>query len=174
VRLGTVEELPDFDMSFDVVTSQLVVNFMTDAEAGVRAMRDATRKGGIVASCVWDYADAMTMLRAFWDAALELDPDAPDEGRTMPHCSRDGLYLLWQRSGLEDIETGELHAEARYQDFDDFWSPFPLGLDRRVRTAPHSILGDSGHFAMPASVASASPRGRSRSGRARGSSAAGS
>jgi hypothetical protein len=33
-----------------------VVNFMTDAEAGVREMRRVTRSGGIVAAAGWDYA----------------------------------------------------------------------------------------------------------------------
>lgn len=127
VRLGTGEELPDFGRSFDVVLSQLVVNFMADAEAGVRAMRAAAREGATVASCVWDYGGRMLMLRAFWDAALEVDPEAPDE-RAMPHCSPEALADLWQRCGLTDVETGELVAHADYEDFDDFWAPFPMGL----------------------------------------------
>ena len=53
VRVGTAEKLPDFGARFDVVMSQLVVNFMTDAAAGIRAMRAAARPGGIVTSCVW-------------------------------------------------------------------------------------------------------------------------
>jgi SAM-dependent methyltransferase len=128
IRVGTAEELPDFGASFDVVMSQLVVNFMADAVAGVRAMRDVAREGGTVTSCVWDYAGGMTMLRAFWDAALELDPDAPDEGRTMRYCSTEELRELWGRCGLEDVQTAELVAEASYESFDDYWRPFPTGL----------------------------------------------
>lgn len=128
VRVGTAEELPDFGMRFDVVMSQLVVNFMPDALAGVRAMRAAAREGGTVASCVWDYAEGMTMLRAFWDAALELDPDAPDEGRTMRYCSTEELLDLWEECGLEEVETAEIVAEAPYADFEDYWQPLPTGL----------------------------------------------
>ena len=128
VRVGTAEELPDFGREFAAATSQLALNFMTDADAGVRAMSDAVRPGGVVASVVWDYRAGMRMLRAFWDAALELDPAAPDEGRTMPHCTPAGLRALWMRAGLDRVKTGELAVEARYEDFDDLWAPFPTGL----------------------------------------------
>ncbi|MDE3025092.1 MAG: SAM-dependent methyltransferase, partial [Acidobacteriota bacterium] len=70
----------------------------------------------------------MTMLRAFWDAALELDPNAPDEGRTMRHCSPQELSGLWTRAGLSEVETLPLVVEASYDDFDDYWSPFPAGI----------------------------------------------
>src|SRR6266516_4594801 len=76
--------------------SQLVVNFMQDAEAGIDAMRAAAHDRALVTSCVWDYADGMTMLRAFWDAALEIDPTAPDEGRTMRYCTPAELRALWE------------------------------------------------------------------------------
>ncbi len=128
VRIGTAEDLPDFEASFDVVLSQLVVNFMSDAEAGVRAMRDAATSGGVVTSCVWDYAEGMKMLRAYWDAVLDLDPDGPDEARGMPYASREELFALWNASGFTDVETGELEAEASYESFDDLWAPFPSGV----------------------------------------------
>jgi SAM-dependent methyltransferase len=128
VRVANAEELPDFGRRFDVVMAQLVVNFMSDAGAGVSAMRNAARAGGIVTSCVWDYAEGMTMLRAFWDAALELDPGAPDEGETMRHCSPTELTELWEGAGLGDVETRELIAEADYESFDDLWAPFLAGV----------------------------------------------
>lgn len=96
VRLAEAEKLPFDSRAFDVVLSQLVVNFMDDADAGVVEMRRVTRR--TVSSCVWDYAGAMTMLRAFWDAALELDPAAPDEERTMHYCTETELAALWRRA----------------------------------------------------------------------------
>jgi hypothetical protein len=89
-------------------------------------MRRVARR--TVASCVWDYADEMTMLRVFWDAALELDPGAPDEGQTMRYCTPGGLASLWTRGGLHNVETKPLVVAATYDDFDDYWSPFPSGL----------------------------------------------
>src|SRR2546423_14234810 len=99
---------------------------MADARVGVAEMRRVACR--TVTSCVWDYAGEMTMLRAFWDAALELDPDAPDEGRTMPFCTPDALAELWERAGLREIETGSLVVQAGYAGFDDYSSPFPSGL----------------------------------------------
>jgi SAM-dependent methyltransferase len=126
VRVGEAEELPFADDSFDVVASQLVVNFMADPHRGVREMCRVGRR--CVASCVWDYADGMTMLRAFWDAALELDPDAPDEGVTMRWCSPPELEALWLESGLLAVEVDELVVSARYESFDDYWLPFLAGI----------------------------------------------
>lgn len=128
VRQGAAEALPFDSGTFDVVLSQLVVNFMQDPDAGVAEMRRVAREGGRVASCVWDYADGMTMLRAFWDGALDVDPGAPDEGRTMRYCSEAELGDLWRRAGLQDVETGAVVVEASYEDFDDYWEPFPSGL----------------------------------------------
>src|SRR5689334_19925514 len=99
---------------------------MTDAEAGVTEMRRVARR--TVASCVWDYAGEMTMLRAFWDAALELDPQAPDEGRTMRYCTPHELRTLWMDTGLRDVETEALVVHAEYDDFEDYWWPFPTGI----------------------------------------------
>jgi SAM-dependent methyltransferase len=126
IRVASAERLPFDDDAFDVVMSQLVVNFMDDAERGVREMRRVARRA--VTSCVWDYAGEMTMLRTFWDAALELDPSAPDEGQVMRYCTPGELAALWERAGLKEVETKALDVTARYADFDDYWSPFPAGI----------------------------------------------
>ena len=126
VRAAPAEHLPFDAGAFDVVLSQLVVNFMDDAELGVAEMRRVARR--TVSSCVWDYSGEMTMLRAFWDAALELDPDAPDEGRMMRYCTRDELRSLWTSVGLRDVETQALVVAADYEDIDDYWSPFLTGI----------------------------------------------
>jgi SAM-dependent methyltransferase len=128
VRQGAAEALPFEDGAFDVVLSQLVVNFMRDADAGVAEMRRVARDGGRVGSCVWDYADGMTMMRAFWDSARDVDPDAPDEGRTMRYRNDGELGDLWRRVGLHDVETGALDVEAEYDDYDDLWVPFTAGI----------------------------------------------
>jgi SAM-dependent methyltransferase len=128
VRVAAAEELPFGDGEFDAALSELVVNFMSDAEAGVREMRRVTRRGGVVSSAVWDYAGEMRMLRIFWDAALALDPSAPDEGRTMRYCSPDELEALWRRVGLDEVEVGDIVVSAEYADFDDYWAPLVSGI----------------------------------------------
>lgn len=132
VVLAPAEALPFDDGAFDAVVSQLVVNFMTDPAAGVAEMARVTRAGsGIVAACVWDYAGEMTLLRAFWDAAREVDPErgaAADEGLVMPWCGDGELADLWREAGLRDVRSGALTVSAAYDGFDDLWSPFPTGI----------------------------------------------
>jgi len=128
VRVGAAEALPWPADTFDVALSQLVVNFMSDADAGVAEMRRVVHPGGTVASCTWDYSGGMTMLRTFWDAALSLDSGTPDEGRTMRYNDPDALRELWLRAGLEGVETDALVVEASYQNFDDYWEPFTAGV----------------------------------------------
>jgi SAM-dependent methyltransferase len=131
VRLSAAEALPFENGSFDAALSQLVLNFMTDAPAGAREMCRVTRRGGIVAACVWDYADGMTLLRRFWDAALRIDPDgaaAHDEGRVMRYCTPQELERLWRDAGLADVTTSELRASADYEDFDALWEPLEHGI----------------------------------------------
>jgi SAM-dependent methyltransferase len=131
VALAPAEALPFGDGAFDAALSQLVVNFMTDARVGVAEMARVTRPGGLVASCVWDYAGEMTLLRAFWDAAREVDPEraaAADEGVVMRWCGEGELGELWQAADLRDVRTGALVVSAAYADFDDLWAPLPTGI----------------------------------------------
>lgn len=129
VRMAVAEELPFSDGSFDAVLSQLVVNFMTDAPAGVAEMRRVARDGGVVAACVWDYGREMTLLRAFWDAAVALDEGASGlEERSMPYCSAGELAALWERAGLTSVRTAELRPTVRYDGFDQLWSGFLAGV----------------------------------------------
>jgi SAM-dependent methyltransferase len=130
VRLGGAEALAFADASFDRTLAQLVVNFMSDAPAGVHEMLRVTRPGGTVAACVWDYAGQMTLLRTFWDAATALDPAAKDldEGVSMQYCQPDSLRALWDGVGLHGVTTAELHPSVRYASFDELWAPFTAGV----------------------------------------------
>lgn len=131
VRVAAADNLPFDDSSFDATLSQLVVNFLPDAPAGLREMLRVTRPGGVVAASVWDYAGEMTMLRAFWDAAVAVDPgraEPLDEGTRMAYCQPDSLARLWTEAGLLEVETDTIVARAAYEDFDDLWAPFTTGV----------------------------------------------
>lgn len=128
VRRAAAADLPWDDATFDLVVSQLVLNFLPDPEAGVAEMRRVARPGGTIAACTWDYADGMTMLRTFWDAAHDIDPDAPDEARTMRFTTERELATLWEGAGLTDVRTRSLEVSTEYADFDDYWLPFTLGV----------------------------------------------
>ena len=128
VRQAAAEELPWGDDRFDAALSQLVVNFMRAADAGVSEMRRVVKPGGTAAACTWDYGRDMQMLRSFWDAARRLDSGAPDEGSTMRYRSVEELDELWRRVGLSDVETDFLRVESTYAGFDELWEPFTHGV----------------------------------------------
>ena len=130
VERGTGEELPFGDASFDHALAQLSLNFMSDPPAGVGEMRRVTRPCGTVAAAVWDYAGEMTLLRRFWDAAVELDPSARDrdEGRSMPFCTPDELRALWAGAGLTDVGVSSVAVTAEYDGFEDLWEPLEAGV----------------------------------------------
>lgn len=131
VVLSGAEALPFEDDTFDAVLSQLVVNFMRDPRAGVREMARVARPSATVVSCVWDYAGEMTLLRGFWDAARDVDPERAadaDEGVVMPWCGEGQLADLWREVGLRDVRFGALRVSAAYTGFEDLWSPFLAGV----------------------------------------------
>lgn len=131
VHVAPAEALPFEDASFDVVLSQLVVNFLADAEQGVREMRRVARAGGTVAAAVWDYAGGMTLLRSFWDAARDVDPigaASSDEGARMPYCDPGGLAALWSGGGLAGVAVDSVVVSAAYAGFEDLWAPIVAGV----------------------------------------------
>ena len=111
-------------VTVDIVVSGLVLNFLPDAGAALRAMRERA-PAGIVAAYVWDYAGRMDLMRHFWDAAGSLDPDAYlDEAARFPICHPDRLRELWQDAGLIEVTVESIDVPTVFRDFDDYWAPF--------------------------------------------------
>lgn len=130
-EVGDAQGLPFPDASFDKCLAMLVISLIPDARRAVDEMRRVTRPGGQVASCVWDHGGGMTMLRAFWDAAVALDPAAePQHQRHMPYCRSGELTALWTSAGLEQVEESSLEITQDFASFEDFWSPFLGGQGR--------------------------------------------
>ncbi len=128
VRLGRAEALPFDDGRFDVALAQLVLHFVTDPEHAAVELRRVVRSGGVVAACVWDFAEGMEMLRHFWDAALTVDPNAPDEGRTLRFGRQGEIVELFLGAGLDDVAETTLHVSTQYDSFDQFWGGFLAGV----------------------------------------------
>jgi SAM-dependent methyltransferase len=119
-------ELPAREGGFDWIVSSLVMNFVPEPERAVRAMRARLRPGGVVAACVWDYAEGMEFLRHFWDEVVAADPAAAaqDEGRRFPLCRPEALTGLFRAAGLGRVESGAMGIPTEFASFDDYWSPF--------------------------------------------------
>lgn len=128
VKEASAESLPWDDSAFDVAIAQLVVHFMADPAAGVAEMHRVVKPGGVVAACTWDMDGGMTMLHAFWEAAVSLDSSAPGEGARARFGRPDVLRELWVEAGLSDISVSALDVEVGYENFEDFWRPFTAGV----------------------------------------------
>jgi SAM-dependent methyltransferase len=127
LRSGTAEALPWPDESFDVAVSQLVLHFLEDPVLGVSEMRRVVRSGGTIAACTWDIGrGTMTLLDTFWDAAATVDASSP--GERVPFGSEADLAALWREPGLESVETAPLDIQSSYEDFDELWGSFRLGV----------------------------------------------
>ncbi|MBO1756018.1 class I SAM-dependent methyltransferase [Allobranchiibius sp. CTAmp26] len=128
VRPGAAEEIPFDDASFDVVLAQLVLHFVGDPERALAQFRRVLRPQGRAAVCVWDAAGGMQMLRAFWDAALAVDPAAPDESRHLRFGQAGEVSELFAAAGWRALPETTLTVSAAYDDFDDLWSGFLAGV----------------------------------------------
>jgi SAM-dependent methyltransferase len=127
VRQGSAEQLPFDDDAFDTALAQLVVHFMADPVKGLGEMARVTRRGGVVAACVWDHAGGQGPLSRFWDAAHELDPDAEDES-VLAGTAEGQLGELFRRAGLGEVEEAALSVSVEHPSFDEWWEPFTLGV----------------------------------------------
>jgi SAM-dependent methyltransferase len=127
VHEAPAEALPFADATFDVALAQLVVHFMQDPVAGLGEMARVTKRGGCVATTVWDYGGRRDPLRQFWAAARELDPTLVDEsGRA--GVGEGQLADLLSRAGLADTESTALKIELEFASFDEWWAPFESGV----------------------------------------------
>ena len=119
--------LPFAAETFDALVCGLVLNFVPQPLAAVREMRRVVRNGGVVAGYVWDYAGRMELMRYFWNAAVDLDPQRAgslDEGVRFSICHPDRLVALFSEGGLKEIRTAPIDVATVFSDFDDYWRPF--------------------------------------------------
>jgi SAM-dependent methyltransferase len=124
--LADARALPWASASCDVTVSGLVLNFVPDALAVVREMTRVTKSRGRVAAYVWDYSGGMEMMRQFWDAAIEVNPEhvALDQAERFTICHPEPLRKLFRQGGLRSPRVRPIEIPTIFKDFDDFWSPF--------------------------------------------------
>jgi SAM-dependent methyltransferase len=123
---GSATAIPLDDASVDVVVSGLVLNFIPDQRAALAEMARVTGNGGKIGAYVWDYAGKMELMRLFWDAAVELNPEAAkmDEGIRFPLCRPKALVELFESAGLNGVEVMAIDIPTPFASFEDYWRPF--------------------------------------------------
>lgn len=123
---GNATAIPLDDAAVDVVVSGLVLNFVLDQQAALTEMARVTSTGGTIGAYVWDYVGKMEFMRYFWDAAVQLNPDAAnmDEGIRFPLCRPEALMALFASTGFNEPEVIALDIPTPFANFEDYWQPF--------------------------------------------------
>jgi SAM-dependent methyltransferase len=127
-EIGDARALPVASDAFDVVVAGLALNFVPDPEIAATEMVRAARPGGTIGAYVWDYGGEMQLVRAFWRAAIALDPAAAawDQARQFPICQPEPLAALFRGAGLADVAVDAIDTPTTFRDFDDYWRPHLL------------------------------------------------
>jgi len=102
--IGDAQDLHFSNATFVAGLSLLVFNFIPNPEKALRQACRVTKAGGRITAAVWDYGGRMRMLRAFWDAAADVDPSAETlDEKHMPLCRAGELSQPWEQVGPEDV-----------------------------------------------------------------------
>lgn len=126
---GDATALAAPDDTYDAVVNGLGFPAIRDTAGALADFRRATKPGGIVAAYLWDFDGEMQVLRYFWNAAAELQPQAEDEDdiERFALCNPDRLAAAWRAAGFSDVAVRAIDARARFTSFDDYWQPFLRG-----------------------------------------------
>ena len=127
VRRAAAEQLPFQDALFDATLAQLVILLMENPTLGVEEMVRVTRKRGVVAACVWDYAGGRGPVSVLWDAARELDPEVVDESH-LAGVREGHLAELFEAAGLQEVEETAHSIRVEHSSFEEWWEPLLLGV----------------------------------------------
>ncbi|HEX4802623.1 MAG TPA: methyltransferase domain-containing protein [Myxococcaceae bacterium] len=149
---GSAMEIPLSDASVDVVVSGLVLNFVPNQQAALIEMARVVGGSGTIGAYVWDYAGKMELIRHFWDAAVELSPEAAKlrEPLRFPLCRPEALVALFASAGLHEIDVAPIDIPTQFASFEDYWRPFlggqgpapayAMGLDQAERDRLRSLI----------------------------------
>lgn len=127
-KRGDARQLPFPDASFDCCLALLVMSFIPDAPKAAREMRRVARPGGVVATAMWDNSGGNELNQSLWDAAMTLDPKAPQpKGAPGSYGAAEELSFLWASAGLTSVEVKNIVFPCGFSSFDDFWLPLTEG-----------------------------------------------
>jgi SAM-dependent methyltransferase len=125
---GDAQTLAYPDASFDRCLALLAINQIPDSPKAVKEMRRVTKRGGVIATAMWDGTGGNEFNDCMWDIATALDPqvERPAEKRGS-YSSPIALSALWTDAGLTNIEVKDLTISCRFACFDEFWNRYVEG-----------------------------------------------
>lgn len=135
-RVGDAQALPVDDGSYDAALMALVIAFLSDPTKAVTEMARVVRPGGWVATYMWDIQGGGVPIHPLYDALKSIG--ATPGTQPNPEASRrEVMQELWQKAGLQSVETCVLRIPVVFSSFDDFWdsTTVPVGPQGKVIAA---------------------------------------
>jgi SAM-dependent methyltransferase len=132
-RVGDAQALPFGDGSFDVAVMALVISFLADPAKAAAEMSRVVRPGGWAATYMWDLPGGGAPVNPIYAAMKSLGMPVPLP--PTPGVSRLGaMQELWEKVGLENIETRVIRIPVSFSNFDDFWdsNTVPVGPQGKI------------------------------------------
>jgi ubiquinone/menaquinone biosynthesis C-methylase UbiE len=118
-RHGDAQNLAFADDSFDATAMALVIQFIPDPVKAVAEMARVVRPGGMVGAYVWEHEGRGAPFHPMHDAIEALGIAVPMPSREI--ARRESLHALWEKVGLQSVDTRVIRFPVVYSDFDDFW-----------------------------------------------------
>lgn len=127
-RVGDALALPFADGSFDAALMALAIVFVPDPVKVVAEMVRVVRPGGWVATYMWDIPGGGVPVSPLY-AALKAVGAGPGTQPNPEASKLEALLELWQKAGLQSIDTRVIRIPVVFADFDEFWdsTTVPVG-----------------------------------------------
>jgi ubiquinone/menaquinone biosynthesis C-methylase UbiE len=132
-RIGDAQSLPFADDSFDAAAMALVISFLADPVKAAAEMARVVRSGGLVAAYMWDIPGGGLPVQPIYAALQSLGiglPPAPGAAVSQRHA----LQEVWEKAGLQSIDTRVIRIPIVYSDFEEFWesNTAPVGPNAQL------------------------------------------
>jgi ubiquinone/menaquinone biosynthesis C-methylase UbiE len=125
-QIGSAMELPYGAASADAAVMALVLFFVPEPHVGVAEMARVVRPGGLVCAYAWDIEGGGFPMEKVFAAMIEhgLSPLRPPSASA---ANIDSMRALWERAGLQQVETRQIRIQRHFRDFEEFWQACLLG-----------------------------------------------
>ena len=123
-RVGDAQALPYPDQSFDAATMALAISFIPNPIKAAMEMMRVVRPGGWVAAYMWDLPGGGIPIEPMYRALKSLGISVSVPGIEVSR--KDNMRAVWEKAGLQSIDTRVIHVPVVYSDFDDFWQSYSV------------------------------------------------
>jgi hypothetical protein len=121
-RVGDAQALPYPDRSFDAAAMALAISFVPDpVKAATEMARVVSRAVGLP-PIMWDLPGGGLPVEPMYRALRSLGVALP--GTEVSR--RDNMRAVWEKAGLQSIDTCVIRIPIGYTDFNDFWQSYSV------------------------------------------------